>query len=125
MKNRLLVLLVLAGLVALTAWAADVSGQWVADIPGRQGQTQSVTFTFKVDGDKLTGSVTTPRGEGPISDGKIMGDEISFTQTVEFGGNQMKFLYKGKVSGDEIKFSRQREGGQGQAREFTAKRKPS
>lgn len=125
MKNRLLVLLVLAGLVAWTAWAADVSGQWAAEIPGRQGQPQSVTFTFKVDGDKLTGSVTTPRGEAPISDGKITGDEISFTQAVEFGGNQMKFLYKGKVSGDEIKFTREREGGQGRAREFTAKRKPS
>jgi len=81
------------------------------------------TFTFKADGSALTGSVTTPRGERPIENGKVSGDEISFTQTFEFGGNSMKILYKGKVAGDEIKFTRQREGGEGQAREFTAKKK--
>ncbi len=124
-KRILLLCLFLVGLGAIAAWAADVSGQWVAEVPGRQGQTQSMTFTFKVEGEKLTGSITTPRGESPISDGKIQGDEISFTQVLEFGGNQMKFLYKGKVVGDEIRFTRQREGGQGQAREFVAKRKPS
>lgn len=125
MRQLLLLLFVVAGLAVLTAWAADISGQWVADVPGRQGQTQNYTFTFKVEGEKLTGTITTPRGESPISDGKIAGDEVSFTQTLEFGGNQVKFLYKGKVSDNEIKFTRQREGGQGQAREFTAKKKPS
>ena len=57
----------------------------------------------------------------PISDGKIDGDDISFTQVMEFNGNQMKLLYKGKVSGDEIKFTRQREGAE-RSVEFTAKR---
>jgi len=124
--SRLFVLtMVLVGLGAIAAWAADVSGKWVAEVPGRQGQTQTTTFTFKVEGDKLTGTISTPRGETPISDGRVQGDEISFTQVIEAGGNQMKFLYKGKVSGDEIKFTRQREGGQGQAREFIAKRMPS
>ncbi len=124
-KRVLFVCLFLVGLGAVAAWAADVSGQWVAEVPGRQGQTQTMTFTFKVEGEKLTGTITTPRGETPISDGKIQGDEISFAQVLEFGGNQMKFLYKGKVVGDEIRFTREREGGQGRAREFVAKRKPS
>ncbi len=123
MKSRLTVLLAVAGLMALTAWAADISGQWTAEVPGRQGQPQTMTFTFKVAGEKLTGSISNPMGESPISDGIIKGDELSFTQVLESGGNQMKFLYKGKVSGAEIKFTRQREGGQ--PREFTAKRKTS
>jgi hypothetical protein len=121
-KSRLVVCLILGSLVALAA--ADVSGQWVAEVPGRDGQTQAQTFTFKVEGDKLTGSITTQRGETPISDGKIAGDELSFTMT-RGGNNPMKFIYKGKIAGNEIKFTRQREGGEGQAREFTAKRKPS
>lgn len=124
-RKTLVVCLFLVGLGAVAAWAADISGQWVAEVPGRQGQTQTMTFTFKVDGDKLTGTITTPRGESAISDGKIQGDELSFTQVVEFGGNQMKFLYKGKVVGDEIRFTREREGGQGRTQEFVAKRKPS
>jgi len=120
-RNFLLVVLVLAGLGA--ALAADITGQWVAQVPGREGQMQAYTFTFRVDGEKLTGTIATPRGESPISDGKIQGDQLSFTQTLEFGGNQMKFLYKGQVSGNEIKMTRQREGGEGQAREFVAKKK--
>lgn len=109
-------------LLAATLLAADVNGKWVAQVPGRDGQTREMTFNFKQAGDQLTGSVTTPRGSADISDGKVNGDEISFVQVLEFGGNQMKFLYKGKVSGDEIKFTRQREGGEGRTQEFTAKR---
>ena len=120
--------MVLVGLGAIAAWAADVTGKWVAEVPGREGQTMQMIFNFKVEGDKLTGTISTPRGESPISDGKIQGDEISFVQVIEFGGNQMKFIYKGKVSGDEIRVTREREGGQGpgpRAREFVAKRMPS
>ena len=115
--------MILLGLAVSTALAADVTGKWVAQVPGRQGQTMETTFNLKADGDTLTGTVATQRGESPISNGKISGDDISFTQTLEFGGNQMKFLYKGKVSGDEIKFTREREGGQGRTQEFTAKKK--
>lgn len=106
----------------MAALAADVNGKWVAQVPGRGGQTREVTFNFKADGSTLTGTVTTPRGDNPISDGKVEGDNISFTQTLEFGGNEVKLLYKGTVSGDEIKFTRSREGGQGRTQEFTAKR---
>lgn len=125
MRRHLLTLLVLLTLGALLAIAADISGQWIAQVPGRQGQAQETTFTFKVDGSNLTGTIANQRGETKISDGKVEGDNISFTQSVEFGGNQFKFLYKGKVSGSEIKLTREREGGQGQAQEFVAKRKPS
>lgn len=108
-------------LAAMAAFAADVSGKWVAQVPGRGGEMREATFTFKADGASLTGSVTTPRGDAPISDGKIDGDDISFNQVLEFNGNQVKLIYKGKVSGDEIKFTRQREGGE-RTVEFTAKR---
>lgn len=113
---------VLLGLTTM-ALAADVSGQWTADVPGRGGQTQTVTFTFKSNGSDLTGTVSNPRGESPISDGKVDGNQISFSQTVNFGGNEFKLRYKGEVSGDEIKFTREREGGEGRKQEFTAKRK--
>src|SRR5262249_35022852 len=32
-------------------WTADVSGKWTAQVPGRDGQPQETTFTFKVEGD--------------------------------------------------------------------------
>lgn len=106
------------------AWAADVNGKWVAQVPGRNGQTNETTFTFKVDGGKLTGTVMGRQGEAPIADGVIKGDDISFTQTFTppQGGDQIKVVYKGKVSGDEIHFTRAREGGSQPPTEFTAKR---
>ena len=108
-------------LAAAAVFAADVNGKWVAQVPGRGGETREATFTFKADGNQLTGSVTTPRGEAPISDGKIDGDDISFSQVMEFNGNQVKLNFKGKVAGDVIKFTRQREGGD-RVQEFTAKK---
>ena len=105
-------------------WVADVSGKWTAQVPGRDGQPQETTFSFTVEGDKLTGTVSGRRGDTPIADGKISGDEISFTVTRERQGATIKQLYKGKVAGEEIKFTRSTEGGQGNQPplEFTAKR---
>jgi hypothetical protein len=114
----------LAIIVAAVVWAADLNGKWTAQVPGRQGNAQETTFTFKVEGDKLTGTVSGQQGETPIADGKISGDEISFTVTRERQGNTIKQLFKGKVAGDEIKFTRSTEGRQGDRPpvEFTAKR---
>ena len=106
----------LFGAVALlaligSAWAADVTGKWVAEIQGFQGTTQT-TFTFKVEGTALTGTITNQRGETAISEGKIDGDDISFVTVRKVGQNQdmeMKTTYKGKVSGDEIKFTMERQ----------------
>lgn len=110
--------LAFAGVLA----AADVSGKWVAQVPGRDGATQETTFNFKVSGSSLTGTMVNPRGESAISDGKIDGDKVSFKVNLNFGGNDVTLLFKGTVTGGEIKFTREREGGQGRAQEFTAKR---
>jgi hypothetical protein len=114
MKQRILLsmALVLMLLVA-SAWAADVTGKWVAESQGRGGQPSTTTFTFKAEGAKLTGSVTSPGFGGgeptvtEITDGKIDGDNISFVVVRKFGENEMKSTYKGKVAGDEITFTRE------------------
>jgi hypothetical protein len=107
--------------VAISAFAADVTGKWVAQVPGRGGETREVVYTFKAEGDKLTGTQSGFGGgpDIPISDGKITGDSISFKVNLERGGNTMTFNYTGKVSGNEIKMTR--EGGRG-PQEFTAKK---
>jgi hypothetical protein len=110
MKYKILAIGAVALLVVVAALAADVTGKWVAQIQGRQGSSET-TFNFKQDGTKLTGTIGTQRGENPISEGKVEGDNISFVQTMSMGGNEMKFVYKGKISGDEIKFTREMEGG--------------
>jgi opacity protein-like surface antigen len=107
---------------ATLAWAADVTGKWTAQVPGRNGEMRETTFNFKVAGEKLAGTVSGPQGDIPISDGKVTADEISFVVTMSFGGNEVKLNYKGKVSGEEIKFTRTREGSDRPPQEFTAKK---
>ena len=108
--------------LALPCFAAGVDGKWTAEVPGRNGQAQTTTFTFKADGEKLTGTVAGMRGDNPISDGTVKADDVAFNVVVNFNGNEFKMKYKGKLAGDEIKFTRTREGGDQPAQEFTAKR---
>jgi hypothetical protein len=123
MKKRIAFLSVCFVFAALTlAWAADVNGKWTAQVPGRDGQTRELTFTFKAEGEKLTGSMSGQQGDSEIADGKISGDQISFTVKINIQGNERKFLYKGTVSGDEMKVTRTIEGGNRPPQEFTAKR---
>ncbi|MBZ5625800.1 MAG: hypothetical protein LAQ69_44980 [Acidobacteriia bacterium] len=98
--------LVLVALFAFTASAADVTGTWKASIETPNGNFET-TFTFKADGDKLTGKVASQMGESDISDGKIDGDNLSFNVVRSFNGNEVKLSYKGKVTGNEMKLSLQ------------------
>jgi len=109
--------------LATASFAADVTGKWTAEVPGRNGQTRTTTFNFKVEGEKLTGTTSGMQGgDMAISDGTVKGDDIAFNVTVSFNGNDMKLMYKGKVAGDVIKMTRTREGAEGPGQEFEAKR---
>ena len=121
MKTTIRIACLFALLLTL-AIAADISGKWVGDMPGRGGDATPTTFNFKVNGDKLTGTMTGPQGDIPLQEGKVIGSAISFSTTLDFGGNSVKILYKGTMSGDQMKMTRERDGGGGQVREFTVKR---
>lgn len=99
-----IVLISLAG--ALSAFAADVTGNWKATAEGPNGSMER-TFALKAEGEKLTGeTVSSFAGKSTITEGKIKGDDMSFTITINLQGNEMKVNYKGKVIGkDEIKFT--------------------
>jgi hypothetical protein len=116
-------LLFAAILLAVAAFAADISGTWKATAEGPNGSMER-TFVFKVDGAKLTGETTSSMmGKSVINDGKIEGDTVTFTITGNIGGNELKLAYKGKVAGNEIHFTSQMAGGDGgQAIEWHAKK---
>ena len=98
-------LLTLLAVFAMTASAADISGNWKATADGPQGAMER-TFTFKVEGNKLTGETNSSMmGKSTITDGKIDGDNVTFTITIKFQDQEMKMNYKGKVTGNEIHFS--------------------
>jgi len=121
-KVKILLSVIVLALAAGAALAADVTGKWVASMPGRGGETMEVTFNFKVEGDVLTGSQSTQMGETAISEGKVAGDKISFKIKREFNGNTRIMVYEGDVAGNEIKFKQTMEGMDRPPREFTAKK---
>ncbi len=98
------VALVLLGICPL--FAQNVAGTWTASFDTQIG-VQNYTYTFQVEGGKLTGTAKSQFGETKISEGVVKGDEISFVENLDFQGQALKIVYKGKVSADEIKFSRQ------------------
>ena len=106
---------------ALALFAADPSGKWAWEMEGRDGQKRSQTLMLKAEGDKLTGSMAGRQGDTPIADGKVTGDDISFSITRQMGGESRKLLYTGKVVGDELRLTMKSEGGEF-SRDFVAKK---
>jgi hypothetical protein len=97
-------LLTIAVLLASAAFAADVDGKWTGSMSTPNGDVP-VNFTFKADGAKLDGSTTGPAGEIKIAEGKVDGNNISFTVTFDFQGMPFTMNYKGVVDKDQIKFT--------------------
>jgi hypothetical protein len=100
MWKRLLFSAIAAGLLmSSVAAAADVSGKWKAEFTTPDGTARVNTFTFKAEGAALTGTVAGSQDETAIQNGKINGEDISFSAERPFG----TFKYQGKVGGNEIK----------------------
>jgi hypothetical protein len=118
MKFRLILL---SCALAFAAFAADVTGKWTYETQGRNGPMTG-TLNLKADGNTVTGTVSGRGGETEISDGKIDGDNVSFTVVREFNGNKMTMKYTGTVTGEGIKFKVEAEGSDRPAREFVAKK---
>jgi hypothetical protein len=106
MKLRMAVVLPVVVLaLALSALAADITGQWTATFNTQVGE-QHYTYTFKVDGEKLTGTAKSDNGTVAIENGTVKGDDVSFVENLDYQGQKLAITYAGKISGDEIKFTR-------------------
>ena len=125
MMRKFLVTTAAVLVTTMAAFAADVTGKWTAQVPGRDGQMREQTFTFKVDGEKLTGTVSGMQGDTEIKDGTAKGDDIAFSVVRSTPNGEFKMSYTGKVAGNEIKFTAKREGGDRPPQEFVAKRATS
>ena len=106
-RRSVFVLIILAAAFSTTLFAADFNGVWTAAIETQVG-VQNYTFTFKVDGEKVTGKAKSAfaNAETDIADGVVKGDDISFVENLVYEGMPLRITYKGKISGDEIKFTR-------------------
>ena len=103
MTVRLGTLLVAMMLMAAPASAADLDGRWTGTMSTPGGDFQ-VTFNFKADGDKLTGSMIGVDGTPvPIANGTITGDKIAYLVTIDAGGMVFEISFTGVVAATEIR----------------------
>src|SRR5688500_3353268 len=82
-------------------FAADPSGSWKWSLKfNDQSFDSGGKFALK-DG-KLSGTLETPMGDTPFTDGTFKDDTVEFALTFDGGGNQMVIKYRGKLEGDTI-----------------------
>jgi hypothetical protein len=98
-------LILCASASAFAAQAAsktDVTGKWVFSVQTGAG-SGTPTFTFKQDGEKLTGHYSGQLGEAELT-GTVKGDAITFTFNGDAAGNAVEVTYSGTVeSKDSMK----------------------
>jgi hypothetical protein len=89
--------------------AADITGKWTSEFESQVGHLKYV-FNLKADGGKITGQAhresSEAKSDEDIQNGKIDGDNVSFTETLHVQGQDIPIDYSGKINGDELKLTR-------------------
>jgi hypothetical protein len=97
--------LAVTGSIINTGEPADnLTGTWKWIAPTNpDGRTPNITFTFKLQGETLTGTVIKTASTEAITNGMVKGDGISFQTVVQKKAGKTTTTYSGKISGDKIK----------------------
>jgi hypothetical protein len=110
MKIRPFLALALALGFSALASAADLAGRWTSKFDSQIGE-QNYVYVFAKEGDHLTGtaSYTHSMGKGDVKLTNIRQDgaNVSFTEPLNFGGNEIVITYTGKIEGDALTLTRQ------------------
>jgi hypothetical protein len=107
MKSKLPILcliLALGGLVHAADLKPDPTGTWKWVAPANpDGQIPKITFTLKLQGEILTGTIARSSGTKTITNGVFKGDRVSFQVLSEGHAGKSTTTYTGTLSGDTIK----------------------
>lgn len=102
MKAKIMttMLLMCSFIVCLAVAAADLNGKWTGLLKTPDGNEFPLSYVFKVDGDKLTGTATGPNGDTPITAGKV--DGANFTFSLGVNGSDITHTCKYYSDGDSV-----------------------
>ncbi len=84
-----------------TAANANAAGNWTLTINSPAG-TMNAPLSLLVNNETVTGEIGSPSGTVAISNGKLNGNELSFTYSINFDGQQLTIAAKGKIEGNAI-----------------------
>ena len=113
--------LIIVGAGQMAAQSSSVAGEWDAAM-STPGGVRNFKIIFKVDGEKVTGTVKRADGDLPLQ-GTIKGSDLNFAYAIQYNGHDLVLTLTGKVAGDAINGSVSF-GGQADD-EWSAKRTPA
>ncbi|QQS47946.1 MAG: amidohydrolase family protein [Acidobacteriota bacterium] len=101
--------------------AAMASGRWMLNVNSPNGNVEA-TLSLSQSGSGLTGEIQTPFGPASISNGRVEGNNVTFSYSLNVQGQQLEVTARGKIDGNSI--SGTMEAG-GQSFDFTGMRRPN
>jgi len=105
--NTLRILLVT--LLAIgSGFAADLTGNWVAESPSHDGYVRKSYFDLKQEDSHVTGHIRTGQFYYTISESSGTPDDFTITGSMQDGKNTRQVHYQGKLVGDELHMSTRR-----------------
>ena len=108
-KNTIICCLLLSCFAAayMATALADMNGKFSGNLIGSDGNDHPLTYTFKVDGNKLTGDLETQESKVAIDSGKVTENVITFSVAIDGGTFPHKGTYyaQGDSIGMDVNFS--------------------
>jgi hypothetical protein len=102
MRNVVLgALIAVCSFVAAPAAQADLNGVWTLSFVTPNGAMDAAA-NFKVDGDKLTGTLRGPAGETALT-GSVKGKTFTFSIDVQSPNGNISVTVAGEQDGDALK----------------------
>ena len=80
----------------------NIQGEWMVETQGPDGNPLSVTVNFMQTGDKLSGNVATPLGNGTVSKGTVNGKKVSATLSISFQGQPLDVMLEGNLENQKM-----------------------
>ena len=80
--------------------APTIAGEWNASM-NTPGGARAFGLVFKVEGEKLTGTVKRDAGDVPL-EGTVKGKAVTFSYSVNYNGNALLLTMTATVTGDTM-----------------------
>src|SRR5437870_13810728 len=82
--------------------AFDPAGKWSLVVQSPQEEITS-QLTLTKDGEQIGGTLGTPMGNVAIKSGRVNGNQIRLTATVDMGGQPTDAIISGTIEGDSMR----------------------
>src|SRR5579864_431670 len=95
-------------LLTVSCYAANLTGNWVAETPLPDGTVRKAYFTLKQQDSHITGSIRVTQFYYTISASTARSEEFTITGSMKDGTLERHVVYQGKLVGEELHLSTRR-----------------